>query len=172
MTDANVTSVGCFDSVYPPLTPRVEKTNAWCVNWLSTFVNTRPDTPQSNAPPRRPNTAKNAASDFITAGTISQAAIDAYVEAALSADEIRVDWKALAEFDALDPKRVTVPTLLIQAQGDPHAATPAQAALFAGLGTSDRTWITLPNCDHAALLETARPRFLRAIVDFVDRPQY
>lgn len=33
-----------------------------------------------------------------------------------------------------------------------------------------RTWSSLPNADHAALLESVRPYFINAIVNFLERP--
>ncbi|MEP5568460.1 MAG: alpha/beta fold hydrolase, partial [Halioglobus sp.] len=44
-------------------------------------------------PPMEANTAESAASDFITPGSISEAAIKAYVEASLKAAPIRVDFR-------------------------------------------------------------------------------
>jgi alpha-beta hydrolase superfamily lysophospholipase len=122
-------------------------------------------------PPQVPTTAEAAASDFITPGSISQRAIDEYVRRALEADPVRVDWKDLHEWNELDPARVRVPTLLLQGERDPFAATPRQAALFTRLGTADRTWVTLAGGDHAAHLETPRARFIHALVSFLDRPR-
>jgi pimeloyl-ACP methyl ester carboxylesterase len=122
-------------------------------------------------PPRVTNTAEAAASDFIIPGSISQAAIDRYVEVALEADPVRVDWGRLHEWSELDPAKVTVPTLLIQGEHDPIAPTEAQAPFFAGLGTGDREWVTVPGGDHAAFMETPRAYFLDAMVGFLERPR-
>jgi len=120
-------------------------------------------------PPAVATTAEAAASDFIVEGSISQRAIDAYVEAALAADPVRVDWKDLEEWNELEPSRVTVPTLLLDGEFDPLTDTEAHAALFTGLGTSDRTWSVIPGGDHAAFLEKPRSVFLDALVGFVHR---
>jgi pimeloyl-ACP methyl ester carboxylesterase len=123
-------------------------------------------------PPRQANTAENAASDFITPNTISEAAIAEYVRHSLAADPIRVDWNQLRQWGELNPAKVSVPVLLIQGEHDPLTPDENQARLFTGLGTADRQWLTLPNSDHAALLETAQVRFIQSIVDFLQRPGY
>ncbi|MEQ8207202.1 MAG: alpha/beta fold hydrolase, partial [Woeseia sp.] len=61
-------------------------------------------------PARQTNTAAAAASDFITPGSISQRAIDAYVAAALAADPVRTDVRRMNQYNALDPALVSVPT--------------------------------------------------------------
>jgi pimeloyl-ACP methyl ester carboxylesterase len=121
-------------------------------------------------PPRRPTTAEAAAEDFIAPNVISQRAIAAYVQAALAADPVRMDWRRTAEWAALAPEAVRVPTLLIQAELDPLARTDAHARLFARLATADRQWVVIPGGDHAALLEDTAPRLIAAIRAFVERP--
>jgi pimeloyl-ACP methyl ester carboxylesterase len=122
-------------------------------------------------PPQVPTTAEAAASDFIIPGTISERAIEEYVRHALEADPVRVDWRALDEWNELDPAEVRVPTLLLQGEKDPFAPTARQAAFFSKLGTADRTWVIIAEGDHAAHLETARPRFIHALTSFLRRPQ-
>lgn len=136
----------------------------------------RPDRPirlqeEGGEPLRLANTAEAAASDFIVEGAISQLAIDTYVAAALAADSIKVDWRGSAEWEQLDPARVTVPTLLLQGEFDPLAPTDAQAAFFAAAGSPDRQWVIVPGGDHAAFLETPRAYFLDALVNFMRRPR-
>jgi pimeloyl-ACP methyl ester carboxylesterase len=123
------------------------------------------DTPPAAAP----NSAANAASDFITPGSISRPAVDAYVKAAMEADPVRVDWRGAAEWDELDPTQVRVPTLLLHAEFDPIATAEQRASLFDSLGTTDRESIELPGGDHMAFIESARPEFLRIVVGFLDR---
>ncbi len=119
-------------------------------------------------PERRVNTAAAAASDFITPGTMSERAIAAYTAAALDADPIRVDWRRLHEFNALDPAEIQIPTLVIHGEFDPFAPLESLAKTFTGLGTSDRRWVTIPNADHAAHLEHPS-RFVSEIIGFVQR---
>jgi pimeloyl-ACP methyl ester carboxylesterase len=130
---------------------------------------THPVESYPTTPPRALTTAQAAGSDFIVEGAISQLAIDSYVAAALVADPIRVDWKDLHQWNELDPRNVTVPTLLIEGEHDPITDTGAHAALFARLATSDRTWTVIPGGDHAAFLETPRGIFLEALETFVHR---
>ncbi|MHC4925356.1 MAG: alpha/beta hydrolase, partial [Planctomycetota bacterium] len=104
-------------------------------------------------PPRQATRAAAAASDFSGEGAISPAAVDAYVEAALAADPVRVDWTAGHQWNALDAADVTVPTLLIHGAFDPLAPLEAQSAVFNGLGTADKAWVGVPGGDHAAFLE-------------------
>lgn len=117
-------------------------------------------------PPKQPNTAKAAASDFITEGTISPAAIDAYVSASLAADPVRTDWRAMHQFDALDPLAIAVPTLVIHGVRDPIARQLWQAKLFTRMQAPDRQWVMIPNADHAAHLEQPE-LFARALLSFL-----
>lgn len=122
-------------------------------------------------PARAANTREAAASDFISPQVTPKKLIDAYVVAALAADPVRVDWRnQQAEFQALDPSKVTVPTLLMHGERDPLAPLDAQARLFVGLGTADKQWVVLSGGDHAALIEDTHAAFIAAIVAFVSRP--
>jgi pimeloyl-ACP methyl ester carboxylesterase len=117
--------------------------------------------------PHTPTTAEAAASDFITPGSISQKAIDAYVDAALAADPIRTDLRRYDQFNELDPAKVKVPTLILQGQFDPIGPTETQAKLFARLGTAHKTWVVIPGGDHAAFMETPRSYFIHSLVNFL-----
>ncbi len=126
--------------------------------------------PDATGPaPRRPTTAAAAASDFIVPGAISQAAMDAFVAAALAADPIRADWRALEEWRLLDAAAVRTPTLLLDGEHDPLTRQDVQAALFDGLGVPDKAWVVLPGGDHAAFMETPRDYFLATIGNFILR---
>ena len=118
-------------------------------------------------PPAKPNTASHAASDFITPGSISQKAIDAYVLQALAADPIRVDFKDLHQWAELDASKVTTPTLLIQGEFDPIASTPIQQRLFTNINTAKKWWVVLEGGDHAALLEKPAAEMLNAMDAFI-----
>lgn len=120
-------------------------------------------------PPRESTTAEAAASDFITPGSISQRAIDAYVAAAVGADPVRTDWTAGHEWNELDPASVTVPTLILQGERDPLSPSDALAVLFDALGTADKAWVVIPGGDHAAFLETPRPYFIASLDAFLGR---
>ncbi len=119
------------------------------------------------APPRNPTTDEAARSDFITPGSISERAVDAFAAAALEADPVRVDIRRADQFNALSPDSLRVPTLILQGEFDPIAPTGTQARLFEGLHTGHKAWVVLPGCDHAAHMERCMPRFVRALSGFV-----
>jgi pimeloyl-ACP methyl ester carboxylesterase len=127
--------------------------------------------PDTGAPPRQANTAKNAASDFIAPGMISPRAIEAYVAASLRADPIRADWRSLHEWNELSAPKLITPTLLLHGMLDPFTPIPSQSKTFTQLGSADRQWIILAKGDHAALLEDTLPAFIAAIVNFIERPR-
>jgi pimeloyl-ACP methyl ester carboxylesterase len=122
-------------------------------------------------PPRAPTTRAGALSDFISPQVISPAIIEAYVQAALAADPVRMDWRDLDQFNESDPAKVTVPTLLMHGSRDPLAPIEAQARVFSALGSPDRQWVILAGGDHAALIEDTEPAFVAAIVNFIERPR-
>lgn len=119
-------------------------------------------------PAKAKNTAEHAASDFITPGSISQRAIDAYVAQALTADPVRVDYRRLDEFNALDGSRIDVPTLVIVGEHDPLAPADYQAKLYTRLATGHKQWVTVPGGDHAAFLESPRAYFIHELVAFLE----
>ncbi|MBC8072249.1 MAG: alpha/beta fold hydrolase [Deltaproteobacteria bacterium] len=122
-------------------------------------------------PARARNTAAAAASDFISPAVIDEATIDAFVTAALAADPVRADWRAMDQFDELDPAKVRVPTLVIHGARDPFAPVPAQGKLFARLGHDDRAWVELAGGDHAAHLEDTGAAFVHAVLAFLEQPR-
>ena len=126
-----------------------------------------PDEP-GITPLRQNNTAEAAASDFITPGSISRKAIDGFVAAALASDPVRVDIRSMDNYNALDPAKVVVPTLVLQGEFDPIAPTDRQAKLFSRLGTGHRQWVVIPGGDHAAHLEKPRPLFIHSLVSFIE----
>ena len=129
-----------------------------------------PESPDPATQERRVNTAEAAASDFIIPGSISKEAIDAYVAMCLAADPTRVDFRRVHQFNALDPAKVTIPTLFLQGAKDPLIKPEAAGRLFTRLGTMDKEWVSIAGGDHAAHLEAPRARFIHALVGFVRRP--
>lgn len=121
--------------------------------------------------PHRANTAEAAASDFISPAITPKRVIDLYVAAALKADTIKAMWTAQYQWGALDPAKVTTPTLLIHGENDPVAPFEASRNIFSKLATADKTWVILPGSDHAALLEDTHAAFIAAIVSFIERPR-
>ena len=118
-------------------------------------------------PQKVPNTAKAAASDFITPNSISQKAIDAYVAAALKADPIRTDVKSRDQYNALDESKIKIPTLVIAGQFDPIAPAKYLTKLLNALGTGHKQYVSVPNGDHAAFLEAPRAYFIHEMVAFL-----
>ena len=115
------------------------------------------------------NTAKNAASDFITPGSISKKAIDTYVKMALEHDPIRVDWRYRSQYNTIDPTLIDTPVLILQGAFDPIAPTESQAKLFTRLKTADKSWVVISGGDHAAFIETPRKHFIHSFTAFISR---
>jgi pimeloyl-ACP methyl ester carboxylesterase len=122
-------------------------------------------------PLRERTTRALAASDFVTLGAAPQTVIDSYVQHALAADPIRVDWRDEHEFNVTDPRLIRVPTLVIHGVADPLATADEQLKLFSRLGTADRSLVVLPYSDHAAHVEDVQPAWVDAIVTFIERPR-
>jgi pimeloyl-ACP methyl ester carboxylesterase len=124
----------------------------------------------ANVPPpkvlRTATTHADAISDFITPGAASGAVIEAYAQAALKSDPVKMDWGRQDEFAAFDPAKVRVPTLILHGVGDPNAKADYLSKVFNSLGNPARSWVVLPNADHAAHVEKGHARWVAAIVDF------
>jgi pimeloyl-ACP methyl ester carboxylesterase len=135
--------------------------------WRDIDVTIPPDPPGAE-PLRERNTAKAAASDFITPGSISQNAIDTYVAAALAADPVRVDVRSMDQYNALDGALIDVPTLVIAGEFDPLGPPEYQQKLFASIGTGHKQYVSVPESDHAAFLEAPRAYFIRELVTFFE----
>lgn len=115
------------------------------------------------------NTAENAASDFITPGSISQKAIDTYVKMSLKYDPIRVDWRYESEYNNIDPSLINTPVLILQGEFDPIAPTELQEKLFSRLKTVDKSWVVIHGGDHAAFMEKPRKEFILSFTEFINR---
>jgi pimeloyl-ACP methyl ester carboxylesterase len=120
------------------------------------------------APPRLRTTAVAAGEDFISPQATVPGLKEAYVRAALADDSIRVDWRQESQFDALEPRALHSPTLLLSGERDPYANAANLAAFFPRIGTADRWWVVLPGVDHVAHLE-AQDAFVNAVTGFIER---
>lgn len=121
------------------------------------------------APPRRvPTTLSAAASDLLVKGAASPAVVEAYAQAAVKTNPIRMDWEREEVFTTVDPSRIKAPTLLLHGASDPYAVIERQAVVFAKLGTEARGWTVLAGSDHAAHVERTHDAWVSAIVDFFD----
>jgi alpha-beta hydrolase superfamily lysophospholipase len=126
-----------------------------------------PDTSRTPAPRHR-NGRDAAASDFISPAVTSPAMVRAYVKAALKSDPVLAAWRFDDQWNALDARRLTMPTLLLQGEHDPEPEAALQR-LFQQIGTTHKAWVTLVGGDHAALLEDTRPTFIAAVARFLAR---
>ncbi len=131
---------------------------------------TRSPEEPSGDPPRTKTTAASARSDFQTP-TISDAAAQAFVDACLKHDPVRTDWTRPQQWNELAPEKVTVPTLVIHGEHDPHVSMSSHAALFKRLGDPDRAWVVVPRGDHAAHIEDTHDAFVAALLGFLDTPR-
>lgn len=117
---------------------------------------------------RAPTTLAAAGSDFIVPNAARPEVIAAYQKAAVAADPVRTDWGHEDEFNVLDPKKVTVPLMLLQGASDPGIKPAGSARVINGLGNESRAWVVLPGSDHAAHLEDRTHKaWIMAIIDFI-----
>lgn len=126
--------------------------------------------PQSADPPqlRAPTTPAAAVSDFIVPDAARPDVVAAYARTAVAADPVRTDWGHEDEFNVLDPKKVTVPLMLLQGAADPGVKPAGSARVFNSLGHGSRAWVVLPGSDHVAHLEERTHKaWIGAIVDFI-----
>ncbi len=135
--------------------------------WRDDDVDLPADEPNIK-PAKAKNTAEAAASDFITPGSISQKAIAAYVAQSIEADPVKVDFRDLDQWNALDAARIDVPTLVIAGELDLLAPAGYQAKLYTRLATGHKQWVTVPGADHAAFLESPRAYFIHELVSFLE----
>lgn len=159
-----------YGSMIAQLTAQMYPENMESLSLFGYPVNpdrTYPDSSSQTAPARNATTAEGAASDFIVEGSISQNAIDHFVEQSLRADPIRADWDQLQQWNALDASMVSLPTLLLQAEFDPLADSASHADVFTALANPNKQWVVLAGGDHAALIETPRERLIAASVNFI-----
>jgi len=128
-----------------------------------------PESPKDIQLQKSINTAENAASDFITPGSISQKAIETYVKMALESDPIRVDWKNDDQYNDINASLITTPVLILQGEFDPVSNTSNQAKLFTRLKSSDKSWIVISGVDHAAFIEAPRKNFIHSFTAFIEK---
>lgn len=128
------------------------------------------DTAVTGKPAMIRNTAEDAMSDFISPAVTPPAMTRAFVEQALKADPVLADLKNDAEFNALRPRRLTVPTLVIFGERDPGIVMSDAGKFFARLGTPDKQMVSLPGADHAAQLEDTHDAWMAAVISFLNRP--
>lgn len=128
------------------------------------------DAPYPDKPPMLRNTAASAASDFVSPAVTPRAVVTAFVSQALASDPVAADLRNDGELRALDPARVTVPTLVIYGERDINVPSPGGARFFDRLAAHDKRMVQLAGADHAAQLEDTHDAWVAAVVDFIAQP--
>ena len=123
--------------------------------------------PAAGEPPAVRNTAEAARSDFVSPKVASPELVQDFVKAALSADPTQAAVCCDAEFRAIRPESIRVPTLLIHGARDPALKPAVASAFFTQLAATERRWIIVADGDHAAHLEQTAPEVTAAMVDFI-----
>jgi pimeloyl-ACP methyl ester carboxylesterase len=109
-------------------------------------------------------------SDFMSPLVTPAAVTAAFVTQALAADPIRMDWIKEEEFNALEPARLTMPTMILQGSRDPGVPMDVTARFFQKIAAPQRQWTLLPGGDHVAQVEDTHSAFISAVVEFIVRP--
>jgi pimeloyl-ACP methyl ester carboxylesterase len=125
--------------------------------------------PAPARPARVKTTRADALSDFISPLVTPPAVTAAFAAQALATDPVRMDWINEEEFNALDPARLTMPTMILQGSRDPGVPPDVTARFFQKIAASQRQWTLLPGGDHAAQLEDTHGAFISAVVEFITR---
>lgn len=126
--------------------------------------------PIPRVPERAKTTRADALSDFISPAVTPRVVMEAFATQAVAADPVRMDWIQEEDFNAIDPARLRVPTLVIYGDRDPGIPTDAVARYFSRLSVPHRQWTVLAGGDHAAQLEDTHDAFVEAVAGFVLRP--
>jgi pimeloyl-ACP methyl ester carboxylesterase len=125
------------------------------------FVNL--DTPPT--PSRTRNTREAAESDFISPDVTPPAVVRAFADQALAADPFLANLRNDADLNAISPRRIAMPTLLIYGERDPGVPRDVLSKLADRLATRDKSIVVLPGADHAAHLENTHAAWIDALVE-------
>lgn len=126
--------------------------------------------PMPAKPARVRTTRTDALSDFMSPQVTPPAVTTAFVAQALAADPVRMDWIREEQFNALEPARLTMPTMILQGSRDPGVPLDVTARFFQKIAAPQRQWTLLPGGDHAAQLEDTHIAFISAVAEFIMRP--
>jgi pimeloyl-ACP methyl ester carboxylesterase len=96
--------------------------------------------------------------------------VRAFRDQALLSDPTLADWRDEADFNALDPRRITMPVLVLLGDRDPGVLEDELAAFYRRLGSTDKQLVRLPGADHAAHLEDTHETWIDAVVERI-RPR-
>ncbi len=147
---------------------RVSKLILYAPIWKSAMRGV--DAPKPVTHGSRANTDANAREDFVP-GQYEQDVVDLYAHEALagnprSPNGVLVDIRN--KLPLLDPTRIRVPTLVIQAQHDPVSTLDDILPFYEKLATKDRAHVLLPAGGHAIMLERSHRRFQAVVMQFLD----
>jgi pimeloyl-ACP methyl ester carboxylesterase len=120
-------------------------------------------------PARTKTTRTDALSDFMSPLVTPTAVTAAFVAQALAADPIRMDWIKEEEFNALEPARLTMPTMILHGSRDPGVPMDVTARFFQKIAAPQRQWTLLPGGDHVAQLEDTHSAFVSSVIEFITR---
>jgi pimeloyl-ACP methyl ester carboxylesterase len=126
--------------------------------------------PAPAKPARVKTTRADALSDFISPQVTPSRVTAAFVTQALAADPVRMDWIKEEEFNALEPARLMMPTMILHGSRDPGVPMDVTARFFQKIAAPQRQWTLLPGGDHVAQLEDTHAAFVSAVVEFITRP--
>jgi pimeloyl-ACP methyl ester carboxylesterase len=118
-------------------------------------------------PPMARNPEASATSDFVSPKVTPPAVVRAFREQALRSDPVLADWRREVEFNALDPRQITMPVLMLMGDRDPGVIKEELARFYRRLGTTDKQLVLLPGADHAAHVEDTHDAWIDAVVERV-----
>jgi pimeloyl-ACP methyl ester carboxylesterase len=125
----------------------------------------------SEDPPHVDNTMEGAMEDWTVPGIIDDEAAQAFGDTAMQWDARKVSWNGLDQFNACDPTKVTVPTLVIHGEKDMYTSMEKQGALFTGVANANKAWRVIAGCDHPVhLYPKHRLQWLRSCLSFFETP--
>jgi pimeloyl-ACP methyl ester carboxylesterase len=124
------------------------------------------DGPDVGSPLREKTTADGAASDFISPKVTPPAVVKAFVEQALKADPMVVDWKSEDQF-VYDSARISAPTLVMFGDRDPGVDLTTAERFFTRLKNKDKQLVTFAGADHCAHLEDTHDAWITTVATFV-----
>jgi pimeloyl-ACP methyl ester carboxylesterase len=148
---------------------RVKKLILYAMAWKGNSAGRNRPIPKEQY---RINDEAAARSDFIP-GQFEADVVERYVKDALAADPrspngVRVDMPHKAPI--LFPERIKVPTLIIWPEKDFLATEPETLEFFSKLGTSYKSFVSLPDGGHAIMLEKGYKKFQTAVLGFLNQP--
>lgn len=126
--------------------------------------------PVPEVPSMQKTTRADAEIDFISPLVTPRAVVDAFVQQAVAADPIRMDWIREDEFNAMRVEKLAMPVLVIHGSRDPGMDGNTTGKFVARLASAHRQWTILPGGDHAAQLEDTHDAFVDAVAGFILRP--